>query len=360
MRGNDTYRLQNREVKDNGAKLIFGDPVLCAEFLRGYTHIELLKDIQPEDIEDVSERFLPMFQKGRDSDSVKKIHLPESQLFLITLIEHQSKVSYDMAFKMLRYIVLILTDYENEQERLHKGITKTKDFKYPPVLPIVYYENSDTWTAPLHFHERVALSDVLGEYIPDFKYMVVPISSYSNEEIIQKQDELSLVMLINKLKSSEDFKTLKEIPPEYFENLKQKTPEYLLELLGKIIAAFLYRLNLPREEVEEFTDHIERRDFDMLFDSFEAYDVQETRRISREEGLAEGLSKGHSAGLMEGLSRGRTEGLMEGLSRGECKDESKVTHLIQLLLAANRISDVELAVADKDARERFYQEFGIE
>ncbi|PLT76837.1 hypothetical protein DW865_07830 [Mediterraneibacter gnavus] len=36
--------------------------------------------------------------------------------------------------------------------------------------------------------------------------------------------------------------------------------------------------------MEHFTDQIKRRDFDMLFDSFEAYDVQETRRISKEEG----------------------------------------------------------------------------
>ncbi|MCI7149225.1 hypothetical protein ACTNAL_09280 [Bariatricus sp. HCP28S3_B10] len=59
-------------------------------------------------------------------------------------------------------------------------------------------------------------------------------------------------------------------------------------MIGKIIAVFLYRLNVPRKEVEAFTDLITRRDFDMLFDSFEAYDVQETRRISKEEGRMEG------------------------------------------------------------------------
>ena len=64
--------VNNTKAHDNGAKLIFDDPILCAQFLRGYTNIELLKDVQPEDIEDISERFLPMWQEGRDSDSVKK------------------------------------------------------------------------------------------------------------------------------------------------------------------------------------------------------------------------------------------------------------------------------------------------
>ena len=33
------------------------NPILCAQFLRGYTDLEILKNIRPEDIEDISERF---------------------------------------------------------------------------------------------------------------------------------------------------------------------------------------------------------------------------------------------------------------------------------------------------------------
>lgn len=318
--------VKNTKTKDNGAKLIFDDPILCAQFLRGYIDIDLLKNVQPEDIEDISARFLPMWQEERDSDSVKKIHLKAQDdlpLFLITIVEHQSNVHYDMSFRLLRYIVMVLTDYENEQEKLHPGITQTKDFKYPPILPIVYYEGTDSWTAVRNFKNRVQLSDVLGKYIPDFEYIVVPLTSYTNAELINKKDELSLIFLINKLRNSSDFKNLKEIPAEYFENLKENTPEYLIKLIGKIIAVFLYRLNVPREEVENFTDQIERRDFTMLFDSFEAYDVQETRRISKEEG--------------EDLFAALTEQLM--------KD--------------SKMDDLRRAVTDKEFREKMYREYKI-
>lgn len=287
--------VKNSKAKDNGAKLIFDDPILCAQFLRGYVDIDLLKNVQPEDIEDISERFLPMWQEGRDSDSVKKVHikeLGELPMFLIAIVEHQSDVHYDMSFRMLRYIVMVLTDYADEQEKLQKGITKTKDFKYPPILPVIYYEGTGEWTAVRNFKDRVYLSEVLGKYIPSFEYLMVPLRSYSNEELINKRDELSLIFLINKLRSSEDFKNLKEIPQDYFDNLQQNTPEYLLKLIGMIISVFLYRLNVPRKEVENFADQIERREFSMLFDSFEAYDVQETRRISREEGRLAGRTEG--------------------------------------------------------------------
>jgi len=334
MRKNETPDnspiVQNREVADNAAKLMLDDPILCAEFLRGYVDIDMLKDVQPEDIEDISERFLPLWQEGRDSDCVKKICKNGMSFYVIAIIEHQSNVYYDMAFKLLRYIVMVLTDYENEMEKKEKGCTKKKDFKYPPVLPIIYYEGKNEWTAVKNFKDRVAFGDTLEPFIPSFEYIVVPLEKYTKEEIIAKNDELSLIMLINKMKDSEDFKRLKEIPAEYLENLEQNTPEYLLKLIAKIVAVFLYRLNLPRKEVEAFTDQIERRNFDMMFDSFEAYDVQETRRISREEGRKEGREEGVIAGQKIGRMEGQAECVIEFLGEiGVVSEELKAQILAE-------------------------------
>ena len=287
--------VPNTRVRDSGAKLIFDNHILCAQFLRGYTDLDILKNVQPEDIEDISERFVWMWQENRDSDSVKKIRLKNvpgiETIYLITLIEHQSKVDYDMSFRILRYIVQILTDYAQEMEKKQPGITKTKGFRYPPVIPIVFYDGPGNWTAEMNFSDRVFMKDVLGEYIPDFHYIVVPLSRYSDQELVEKGDELSLIMLVDKLRNSADLRNLKEIPEEYFENISRNSPESVLKLIGKIISVLLLKLNVPREEVAGFTDQIERREFTMLFENFEAYDVQETRRISRSEGKAEGKAE---------------------------------------------------------------------
>ena len=95
-------------------------------------------------------------------------------------------------------------------------------------------------------------------------------------------------MLIDKLRSAADFRGLKEIPREYFEELAKNASEAVLELISKIISLLLFRLNVPKAEVADFTDHIQRRDFTMLFEHFETYDVQATRAKSKAEGLAEG------------------------------------------------------------------------
>ena len=277
--------VHNTHTKDNAAKIVFGDPVLCAQFLN---------------IENVSSHFLPLFQESRDSDTVNKIRIGDSEIYLIALIEHQSENDFDMSFRILRYIVFIWTDYATQQEKLHKGITKSKSFLYPPILPIVYYEGTSTWSAPSNFKDRVFLSDVLGDYIPSFNYLVIPLNQYSKQDLIEKNDELSLIFLINQLQSSSEFHDLKDIPKEYTEHLTEDTPDYLLKIIGKVIAVLLHKLNVPDEEVYEVTDQITRRKFSMMFDNFQAYDVQETRRVSREEGRLEGRIEGERAGRIEG------------------------------------------------------------
>ena len=291
--------VQNSHTKDNAAKIVFGDPVLCAQFLKGYTDIPLFKEIKPEDIENVSSHFLPLFQESRDSDTVNKIRIGDFEIYLIALIEHQSENDFDMSFRILRYIVFIWTDYAAQQEKLHKGITKSKAFLYPPILPIVYYEGTNTWSAPLNFKNRVFLSDAFGDYIPSFNYLVVPLNKYSKQDLIEKNDELSLIFLINQLQSSSEFHDLKDIPKEYTEHLADNTPDYLLKIIGKVIAVLLHKLNLPDEEVYDITDQITRRKFSMMFDNFQAYDVQETRRVSREEGRIEGKIEGEQLLLIK-------------------------------------------------------------
>ena len=68
-------RIFNSKKKDSSAKIIFGDPVLCAQFLNGYVDIPMLKKVRAEDIEDVSNRYVHMFVEERNSDIVKCIHV---------------------------------------------------------------------------------------------------------------------------------------------------------------------------------------------------------------------------------------------------------------------------------------------
>jgi hypothetical protein len=255
-----------RHSKDNSFKLILGNRQLFAEFLRDFIPVDILKSVNPDDIEDLSERFLPLNQNARDSDTVKRIRLNgDSPLFVITIVEHESKVNFRTPFKMLQYICLVLDNYEKEQK--NRNAPSTKDFLYPPVLPIVFYDGPDKWTAWRNFRDRTALADVFGKYIPAFEYELVELNKYRQEDLIEFCDTLSFIMIIDKLGTKEGLQILKKLPQDYIEQIQLKVPENLSRLMTDVITALLDRLEAPREEIAAVTDLIERKEYRTMFDA---------------------------------------------------------------------------------------------
>ena len=75
--GKTRETISNSKVSDSGAKLIFGNATLCAQLLRDYSDIDILKDVRAEDIVDVTERFIPMFTEERNADVVRRCIFPK-------------------------------------------------------------------------------------------------------------------------------------------------------------------------------------------------------------------------------------------------------------------------------------------
>ena len=234
----------NSKTKDSSSKLIFENPILCAQFLRGYLRIPFLKEVQPEDIEDVSERYVHMFTEERNSDVVKKVHIKSNgtPFFLVSLIEHKAKVDYNVVMQVFRYMTFIWEDYEKEQERQHPGSSRKKEFKYPPILPVVFYDGTEDWTAAASLHERVLLSDIFKDYIPDYRCILMQLKDYSNAELMEKGDELSVIMMVNKLHRAADFVEIgEEVSAGYLQEVTAGTPEHLLDIMAQVIEALLLK-----------------------------------------------------------------------------------------------------------------------
>ena len=89
-------------------------------------------------------------------------------------------------------------------------------------------------------HEKILLSDIFKEYIPNYRCLLMQLKDYSNAELMEKGDELSIIMMVSKLHRAADF-----------------------------------------------AGQVKERRMGELFSNFEAYDVQATRREAREEGKIE-------------------------------------------------------------------------
>lgn len=192
-------------------------------------------------------------------------------------------MDYNVVMQVFRYMTFIWEDYEKEMEQKQSGISKRKGFKYPPILPIVFYDGTDNWTAATRLHDRILFSDIFGKYIPDYQCILVQLKDYSNEELMKKRDELSVIMMVDRLRNAEDFEKLRqEVDADYFTEIAAESPEYLLKLMQEIMEVFLEKLNVPLGEVSEFTEQIKERKMGELFAHFEGWDVQALRREKEE------------------------------------------------------------------------------
>ena len=271
-------------LRDNSFKAILDEHELFAQFLRDFTDIDPLKRVRADDIQDMTERCIPLFQDSKEPDSVKRVNINGyPPVFIIVLTEHQSTGNFRMAFRMLQYIVLILDSYEKEVNA-EGDVSGKKEFRYPFVLPIVFYDGEGEWTAETNFVDKTEPNGSLyAKYIPTFEYMVVNLNKLSREALLGLGDPLSFIMLIDKIRRPEDMSLLSGIPVDYVRSFSGSLTDGIKKLLEDVIRSLLTRAGVPREEIAAVTHDIKEWRYSEMFDWLEGYNVQETRRQAREE-----------------------------------------------------------------------------
>ena len=342
---NSASQKNNEHNRDISSKDVFKNPVLCAQFLRDNVNIPILKNLQPEDIEDVSDRYHPYLGTELETDSVNRIRIldiekrtagtiadtaaaannadtgttescgdagdTESFLtppFLVSLIDHKSLVDYDVPMQLLRYMVCIWTEYRREMERKHKGISSRKGFRYPVILPIVYYEGKADWSAVRNLCGRIGGYSVFREsksqesesqeaesresesqeleyrqWIPDFRYELVSINKYSDQELLERGDEISLIMLINKMQNAADLEEFLRIPADKLDPILKDSPEHVVDVMVSVVESLCFKMDIPAEERAECVRKVRERKMGYLWENMEKFSIQEERRKTAEQ-----------------------------------------------------------------------------
>ena len=123
----------------------------------------------------------------------------------------------------------------------------------------------------------------MSEYIPDFRYHVVSVHQYTNEELSEKGDEMALVMLINKIQNPGDWEKFTEEAKEFVNMVYEKAPEEIKAIIEKVLWALLKQMNVPNEEARELMGEIGGRGMGILFEHAEKMDIQAERRNTARE-----------------------------------------------------------------------------
>ena len=202
-------------------------------------------------------------------------------LYIISLIEHKSNVDYNVAMQLLKYMALIWDTYGKKQ-RDKQGNPRNKNFKYPPIIPIVYYEGADKWTADLHLQDRIFMSEIFKDYIPDFKYKLVNIHDYTNDKLLSYDDEMSVFMMLNKIQTAEDLNEFIHTNSERIAAIMNNTNKAIFDIFLKITWNLYMKLNVPPEEAQENLRNVRTEKMGYLFENMEKMDIQAERRNTAE------------------------------------------------------------------------------
>ena len=135
----------------------------------------------------------------------------------------------------------------------------------------------------MQLRDRVLTVEGLEEYIPNFSYKLVGIRDYDSEELLGKADEMSLIMLLNKIQTAEDLHRVLDMPADTVNRIVSKSPEHVLDIILDVVYLLCRKVNLSGDETHEMLSQIkEGRNMGYLFENMEHMDIQEERRRTRE------------------------------------------------------------------------------
>ena len=120
--------------------------------------------------------------RDRSSDVIYLARVDGEEVLIYLLFEHQSTVDRLMAFRVLRYMVRIWSQWLDHQEDRPQSL--------PAILPIVVYHGERTWNAPLSFQDLVELPAALteaAELVPSFRFVLDDLTQLSHQQLRDRQ-----------------------------------------------------------------------------------------------------------------------------------------------------------------------------
>lgn len=131
--------------------------------------------------------------------------------------------------------------------------------------------------------DRILLGDLFQAYIPDFTYKLVRTREYSNEELLSREDAISLLMLLNKIQQAEDFQEISKTPMTHLNEILQDASLDVVEIILSTVRSLCRRLNLTTEETTDLLEKIRGGNMGYLWENMEKMDIQLERRNTAEQ-----------------------------------------------------------------------------
>lgn len=268
----DMHHIHDKSYKD-----LFSNKELLVKMIQNFVESPWGKEINEDNMELVNKSYILSDYEELESDIVYKATIGNKEVIFYILLEFQLYVDYSMPIRLFLYISEIWREILKNTKKIE---AKSKEFKLPAIVPIVLYNGVYKWTVEKKFKNVINQSELFGNNIIDFEYILIDINKYEKEELMQLKNIVSAVFLLDQKVDVEEFiSRVKDIAINFNSlNEKQKMMlrhwlrmtlnEEIKDKLGENIEDILIA---KKEEVEVMTSNISKT-------------IKETFERTREEG----------------------------------------------------------------------------
>jgi len=302
----DAEEEKTHQYKDKIFKEILSNKKEFLKFIKKYFGNEINKELSENDIERYNKEFITSKFERQEADIIYQI--PKENFYII--IEHQSKVDYNMPERMTKYCIELRRDIMKSSNKIFDIV----------ICPIVLYTGDRKWNIDSRARDR--------EYrIKTFKYTeynFVDINNEIEEKLLKEDTGMSKALLFEKINSKEK---LKEAIDEILKkDLTKEEKEYIAKMLkysNKI------RSIMP-EERKEYIKKLEEEggSKEMKFEKYFIEWLEDEKREGRQEGRAEGEKigekRGEKLGIAKAIKQMVKEMLQKQLSDKDIMDITKI------------------------------------
>ncbi|MDE0114549.1 MAG: Rpn family recombination-promoting nuclease/putative transposase [Albidovulum sp.] len=229
------------------------------------------------------------------------------------LLEHKSYSDPAMPLQLTRYMSDVWA-----AELAGRGSAG----ELPPIVSLVFYHGRERWRAPASVRAMIDNSTGLGEFAPDFRYVLIDLPSIEPARL-SRDPEVCAGLLALAVSRSAD------LPGETLDLITGGTidgSEFEMHILSYVVVT----TDISLEALEASLRRMKPESWETMMGRLaEAWLEQ-----GRAEGELKGRAEGELKGRAEGELKGRAEGELKGRAEGELKGraEGELTGRAELLL----------------------------
>lgn len=201
MKLDDSFQ-QIHQPHDKAFKFLLASKKVFIQLLRSFVDRGWVEHVDEVHLERVDKSYIAQDFRGREADMVYRMEFKGHEVIFYVLLEMQSSVDYQMPYRLLLYEVEIWRDILKNYEQ---GDAERKDFRLPPIVPIVLYNGKSPWTASRRFRGNVAYEEWFGNELLDFEYILIDINRIGEEELLQLSNFVGAVFLLEQRTDAREF-----------------------------------------------------------------------------------------------------------------------------------------------------------